>query len=115
MYALVSSLVALLTVAGRGPDALRPYHLTVLGMLALYLGSGMLGGVVFGFLMPLGRRLWGAVLLGLFVTLPVAFVMVAIVSPDLHPMSGEFLWTWIAVSLLGPVVGAGLWRVNNRQ
>src|SRR6266516_3389796 len=115
MYAAVCSAVGLGSVLIRGPSALRPYHLSVAGMVALYLGCGMVGGSVFGLLMPVGRTLLGAVFLGLLVAIPVAVLMVMAVAPDITPGSGEFVWTCSGVSLLGPVGGAGLWIVNSRR
>ncbi|SRR6266487_1665922 len=115
MYGVVCSMVGIASVVGSGSASLEPYHLTPFGMVALYMGLGVLGGTVFGLMMPLGRTLVGAVLLGVLVALPVAFAMTAVVSPGLGPTSGEFLWIWGGVSLLGPIGGAGLWVINNRR
>ena len=111
MYAAVCSAVGLGSVLIRGAGVLRPYHLSVAGMIAVYLASGIVGGSVFGLFMPLGRSLLGAVFLGLVV----AVLMAMVVAPDLAPGTGEFVWVCAGVSLLGPIGGAGLWIVNNRR
>src|SRR6267154_2125086 len=81
VYAAACSAVAVTSVLIRGPAVLKPYHVGVLGMIALYFGSGLVGGSVFGLLMPLGQTLGSA----------------------------EFVWMCAAVSLLGPACGAAFW------
>jgi hypothetical protein len=108
-YAVVFSLMAVVATFVKGPAVLVPYRLTIGGIVALYLAMGLIGGVVFGVLMPLGRSLWGSVLLGLLVAIPVAFLVAVFVVPEGGYRRGEFLWCWISVSLLGPVCGAGFW------
>ena len=115
MYAAVCSAVGVGSVLISGPSALRPYHLSVAGMVALYLACGIVGGSVFGLLMPLGRTLVGSVFLGLLVAIPIAVLMAMVVAPDVAPGTGEFMWICAGVALLGPVAGAGLWIVNNRR
>jgi hypothetical protein len=109
VYAAACSAVALTSVLIRGPAVLKPYHVGVLGMIALYFGSGLVGGSVFGLLMPLGQTLGGAALLGWLVMVPVAVLMSIVVAPDVRPGSAEFVWMCAAVSLLGPACGAAFW------
>ena len=108
-YAAACSAGALASILIRGPVVLRPYHVGVLGLIALYFTCGIVGGSVFGLLMPLGQTLGGAVLLGWLVMIPVAILISIAVAPDVRPGSEEFVWMCAAVSLLGPVGGAGFW------
>jgi hypothetical protein len=114
-YGIVFSCIAVTSLLARGWGVLAPYHLTLVGMVALYLSMGLIGGVLFGLLMPLGRALLGAVVLGMLVALPVAFLLVAVMSPADGYRKGEFLWDWIGISLLGPVCGAAFWVLNQRR
>ncbi len=109
VYAAACSAVALASILIRGPGVLRPYHVGVLGVIALYFASGIVGGSVFGLLMPIGQTLGGAALLGWLVMIPVAALISIVVAPDLRPGSAEFVWVCAGVSLLGPVCGAAFW------
>jgi len=115
MYAAACSAIGLGSVLVHGPGVLRPYHLSLAGMIAVYLVAGIVGGSIFGLFMPLGRSLLGAAFLGFVVAIPIAVLMAIIVAPDVAPGTGEFVWICAGVSLLGPVGGAGLWIVNNRR
>src|SRR6266576_312075 len=85
VYAAACSAVALASILIRGPGVLRPYHVGVLGVIALYFASGIVGGSVFGLLMPIGQTLGGAALLGWLVMIPVAALISIVVAPDLRP------------------------------
>ena len=114
LYATVYSAVGLVSVLSRGPAVLKPYHLTVLEMIVVYFASGLVGGSVFGLLMPLGRSLVGAVFLGWLVMAPIALLMSLLVARDVRVGSQEFIWVWVVVSLLGPVCGAAFWIRSNQ-
>jgi hypothetical protein len=85
-------------------------------LIAAFFCAGIVGGLVFGLLMPMGSTVFGAAVLGLIVGLPVLFLMTLAVFPDLSVTSGKFLFVWLGATLwLGPAGGAALWmRLRDR-
>lgn len=79
-------------------------------VIAAYAIAGLIGGGVFGLLLPLGRTRLGAALLGLIVAVPVMHLVSLAVDLEGTPRLKVVLLT---AALLGPMCGVGLWYVNS--
>jgi len=108
-------LIAGASVLANGADALRPYRLSIPGMFGLYFLAGVVGGIVFGILKPLGRTQRGSALLGVLVGLPVSFLIVAVAAPDFTIGGGDFIAVWLMMASLGPFCAVGIWNFVNRR
>lgn len=106
--AVYSAYVTLLwLLRGEGPFERAD---TTLGKVILaYFLAGLVGGAVFGLLLPMGRNRWGAALLGFLVALPVTYALGMAVEPPERwfsrcPWSRSFLrcsWARHAASACG--------------
>lgn len=94
----------------RGPGPFERSGTTLPMVIAAYTVAGLIGGGIFGILLPLGRTRFGAALLGLIVAVPVIHVVTLAV--DLEGAS-RLTVVLLTASLLGPMSGVGLWYVNS--
>jgi hypothetical protein len=94
----------------RGPGPFERSGTTLPMVIAAYAIAGMIGGGVFGLLLPLGRTRLGAAFLGLIVAVPVMHVVSLAVDLEGAPRLTVVLLT---AALLGPMSGVGLWYVNS--
>lgn len=109
-FAVLCSAVALLTSLNSLGEVKERYHLSSVGLILLYFACGIVGGLTFGLLLPLGKSLVGAISLGVLVALPVYFLAGLAIYPKMSPTSGRFLFVWLFASVpLGSIVGALTW------
>lgn len=109
-YAMVYSLVGI-TVAIVRPAVLESYGLSLPELIGLYIAGGIGGGALTGFLLPLVRGQLSAAVVGFVVALPLMFMFAAAMDPG-EVWSFEVTLGWIlSAALLGPLCGAGVWRV----
>ncbi len=109
-YVVVGTIIAL---ARR--DVLESYGLTLPGLIGAYVAGGIGGGALTGLLLPLVRGQFSAAVVGFLVALPVMLMFsVAMSPPDLWSSEGILSWV-ISAAFLGPLCGAGLWRVMQRD
>lgn len=94
----------------RGPGPFERSGTTLPKVVAAYAIGGLVGGAVFGILLPLGRTRVGAALLGLVVALPVMHVISLAVDLEGVPRLTVVLLSAVA---LGPMCGVGLWYIND--
>lgn len=115
-YAGVCAVVGGVSIASTRSQVGHELHMGWWQLVAAYLGSGLVGGVTFGALMPLGRSIVGAGLLGLLVGLPAFFLLTLVIVPGVSPAAGKFLFVWLGQTLwLGPAVGIGLRLQRNQR
>jgi hypothetical protein len=102
--ALLTSVVAIVQYVVTNGAAFAQHGTTLWGVLRLYIAAGLLGGLLFGLLLPVARWRWGAALLGAIAMMPLYLgAAVLLGHEDLY--SGL-----IAALLVGGIVGYGLHR-----
>lgn len=97
------SLVALAIIAVRGPGIVDRLGLTLMGLMAFYVGAGAIAGTVVGLLLPLATWRWGALLLGSLAAIPV-YGGAGVVLGDLD-LGTDLL----IAAIIGGAVGYGWW------
>lgn len=110
-YAAVYGALGAAAFLARGPAAFgQSTGLTLLKLVLLYLLAGILGGLLVGGLLPLGRRLGGAVVLGWLGAAPFFFggALTMMPSPE-RTWHRVVLVTVLGALFPGSLCGAGLW------
>jgi amino acid transporter len=107
--ATVTSVVAVVIYAVRGPDTFARLGVTLASTVSLYLIAGVVGGALVGVLLPVTVWRWGAAAVGILAAVPL-YVGVAVVLGQSDLLSGL-----IAAVLVGGVVGYGLWSPANER
>jgi hypothetical protein len=74
--AAVFSLYAIVTRIVAGPGAFDQYHMTVVSLVATYVGGALLGGTMVGLLRPITKNPFGAALVGFITAVPITAVLV---------------------------------------
>ena len=113
-YAAVYSAVGTVLYVLRGPDLLAGYGLTFVEMLASYVAGGLVGGVVVGLFLPMGRTAVGAALLGFIAVLPFCFAAALTMTEPAQWSSEIPLVPLVTAALLGPLSGLGTWIYRSR-
>lgn len=106
-YAVVGTIIAIVN-----PDALKAYGMTLLQLIGLYVASGLVGGAMFGLLLPLVQGQLSAAVVGFLVALPLMFMFGMAMYPE-EVGSSLSIWTAVLSAFaLGPICGALMWRSN---
>ena len=79
-----------------------------------YCLAGLVGGGVFGLLLPMGRTRRGAALLGFLVALPITYALGMAVEPPERWFSRLPVVALLSAVILGPASGLSMWYVNRR-
>lgn len=101
----VFSVIATIMIVFAGPGALHEqgYNVSYVGLMALYLGGGILSGALAGSLLPLCRTTLGVMVTGGVAALPLMFLVAPVVVPR-EDWSDHMPWfAFIAVAIWGPV------------
>lgn len=110
-FALFYSAYVLLLALIKGPGVFIRAGTTLLTVVAAYFLGGLVGGAAFGLLLPLGRSLTGAAVLGFIVALPVtAAIGMSLWPPEVWLSKTPVIL--IASGTLGPLCGASMWFVT---
>jgi hypothetical protein len=112
VYAAVASVIFLF----RGSRPFAANDVTLSGALLAYFAAGVLGGVAYGLLHPLGRWLAGQLLIATICAM-LAFMAIkaASVGPPTRWASGDWSGVVVLGLLFGQVGGWGFRRVVLRQ
>lgn len=99
-FAILFSICAVIQRITVGPTAFDQYHATIVGVLGIYFGGGLVSGVLVGLLRPLAKYALGAALVGFIAAFPV------ILAIDKLMRGGE-AWSYIDTVVV-TVSSAGL-------
>lgn len=106
-------LLLLLARLAGGDGSGLPSGLTYAELILIYLGAGIIGGALFGLLLPIGQRWYGAMLLGVLVISPL-FLGQAYFASD-HLGSGSFGGAIVSSVLLGSFGGWYAWSTRRKD
>lgn len=113
-FAAVYSAYVVVLWLFRGEAPFEKAETTVVEVILAYCLAGLVGGTVFGILLPLGRSRLGAAFLGFLVALPVTYALgMAVEAPD-RWFSHLPVVAVLSALLLGPACGLSMWYVNRR-
>ena len=111
-FAILYSGAALVMFLVRGFAPFLADGISFPRVLAMYWLGGLGGGLLYGLLLPLGRSLLGAMLLGFLVTVPVAAAASLLIQRQSHVPGPVLVVSFAAV--LGPLAGAIVWNQARR-
>jgi hypothetical protein len=98
-------------------EAVEGYGLSLVKLVLLYYGGGILVGALSGVLRPLNSTLGGSMLTGFVLWIPVTFIAAtALAASSERYMLGSRLvpFTLILSAILGPLFGAIAWHQDRR-
>jgi hypothetical protein len=112
-FATLYSLAAVGIFVLHAPGPFHANGVSLPAVLALYWVGGLAGGLIYGLLLPLGRTLAGAMVLGFLVALPVAAAASLLVERQSRTPAPILVIGFAA--LMGPLCGAGIWYQARRS
>jgi hypothetical protein len=112
--AVLFSAFVVVLVAVKGGSVLEGYDTTLRTVVATYLAGGLVGGAIVGALLPIGRRWYGAMLLGYIGALPVYGVVLMATRPVSQWMT-DSPFLFYGAGPIGAAVGLGLWFEFRRE
>ena len=74
-FAILFSAYAIIARITAGPTAFDRYHATLVSVVGIYFGGGLVSGTIVGLLRPLAKYAFGAALVGFLAALPIALVI----------------------------------------
>jgi hypothetical protein len=108
-FALCLTIVLVVLYALRGPGLFETHNTTFAGVVAVYFGGGLVGGMGVGLLRPLTHWRWGAAVVGVFAAVPVG-VSGRLLRFGLSPWEPKDTITLVIFALaLGGTVGWIYW------
>lgn len=103
-YAFAYSLIVLVIAVTRGAEPFQKAGTTLLAVLVVYWSAGVVTGSIVGILLPLGKSMAGAALLGAIGSIPVSCAVLLATQPPSH--WGAELPLFVVIGLLiGPLFG----------
>ena len=112
---LLYSVYVVVLVAVKGPQVLEVYDTTLPTVVGIYFAGGLLGGVIVGLLLPLGRCWFGAMLVGALAAQPV-FAMVGMAMYPPSEWATELpLMLLVLAAPMGSAVGLKFWYDYRRK
>ena len=102
------SLYVVVAYAVTAGSILDGYGTTLPVVLATYLGGGIVGGAIVGALLPLGRRWYGAMLVGSIGLMPF-YAMIEFAMFPAGRRSIYMLSTLLVAATVGSLAGLGVW------
>jgi hypothetical protein len=94
-------------------DAPFEHNNTTLGAVLLaYWGSGVLVGAMVGILLPFGVTWYGAAVLGVLGAYPTLYLILVGMQPRSEWFTSVPLMALLGSTIVGPMCGIGLWRLN---
>lgn len=91
------------------------HRVNLFAVLLLYLGGGIFGGALAGFLSPLARNAAGAVLVGIIVAFPLASAVGCIIGGFPPWDETTFITVCIMTAVFGPTLGIAYRRSFRRH
>lgn len=111
LIALCLTVILAVLAAIQGPRLFESYGTSFLTVALLYLGGGLVGGLVVGLLRPLTRWRLGGVAMGILAALPVG-LGVRLMQSGLEPWEAKDTFTLTIFSLaLGGTAGWTYWGI----
>jgi hypothetical protein len=104
VLAALLSLAAIIVFAVEGAEPFRRLRTSLPIVIAVYILGGIVGGALFGLLLPLTKWRLGALGVGIAVACPV-YLGASLVIQD-----GDIVSGLIAAICVGAIIGYGLWR-----
>ncbi len=106
LYSIVATAVYLIT-AGRAFEA---HGLTLLSTILAYFTGGILGGAVFGYMLPWTRKRVGAIVVGMITALPAGVGLnMAMRGPPTRWDDSDIFAVVIGSIILGGLLGNSFW------
>lgn len=98
-------------------QALERYGLSVVQLILLYYGGGILVGALSGLLRPLSATLGGSMLTGFLLWIPITFIAATALaaSSERYALGNRLVpFTLIRSAILGPLFGAIAWHQDHK-
>jgi hypothetical protein len=74
-FAILFSAYAVIARITAGPTAFDRYHATLVSVVGIYFGGGLVSGTIVGLLRPLAKYAFGAALVGFLAALPITLAI----------------------------------------
>jgi hypothetical protein len=112
--AVVFSVFVLVMLAVRGSSLLEEHDTTLATILGTYFAAGLVGGAIVGALLAIGRRWYGAMLVGYIAAIPVYGMIIMATSPPTRWMT-YLPYLFYLLGPAGAVAGLWIWSEQRRQ
>jgi hypothetical protein len=114
VFAVLCSLWVGLVVLVQGTAPFDRAGLSPLVVIGIYFLVGPLGGALIGLMLPLGRSVWGSILVGFVGVLPLYGAFALLLVPRKDWLVGLVLTCFLGM-FVGGITGYSAWRRENRS